>query len=183
MCECAICLDTINNGFTLSCGHQFHNSCITNWLLKNETCPTCRKDICPCSPVTKKIDNPVEQIYVMIDKTKHTTRNSINTIKEHSLEEITLYLDNYTREDWVTVNDKYDVIDIKVTKKNNRRGRYKSKEIICYSIYINKNITHIMVFNIHITKHITTYNSFIKPKKQKNNYVFKKKKNYKRVKY
>jgi hypothetical protein len=27
---------------TLKCGHTYHNSCITKWLLINNTCPYCR---------------------------------------------------------------------------------------------------------------------------------------------
>ena len=41
--SCSICLEKQNNKCVkLSCGHTFHNKCITNWLLKNNTCPLCR---------------------------------------------------------------------------------------------------------------------------------------------
>ena len=30
---------------TLKCGHKYHNSCITKWLLINNTCPYCRSII------------------------------------------------------------------------------------------------------------------------------------------
>lgn len=42
---CAICLDEqkVNEQWSkLSCFHEFHNKCITNWFKNNNTCPTCR---------------------------------------------------------------------------------------------------------------------------------------------
>ena len=42
--ECCICLDdsAIQIWVILPCGHTFHNSCITRWLVGNDTCPVCR---------------------------------------------------------------------------------------------------------------------------------------------
>jgi len=42
---CAICLDEQKNNecwSILNCTHEYHNKCISNWLKKNNTCPTCR---------------------------------------------------------------------------------------------------------------------------------------------
>jgi hypothetical protein len=42
--ECCICLDN-NKGQTwsiLPCGHKFHDSCISSWLLRQQRCPICR---------------------------------------------------------------------------------------------------------------------------------------------
>jgi hypothetical protein len=42
--ECCICLDN-NKGQTwsiLPCGHKFHDSCISSWLLRQQRCPVCR---------------------------------------------------------------------------------------------------------------------------------------------
>ena len=45
--ECIICTDPQASGeklTMLSCGHIYHNSCITNWLMNsNPQCPICRK--------------------------------------------------------------------------------------------------------------------------------------------
>lgn len=45
--ECSICYDgvTSDTGYTkLSCGHDFHYSCITSWFsVNNGSCPLCRK--------------------------------------------------------------------------------------------------------------------------------------------
>lgn len=42
--ECSICLDidNIQTWTILPCGHKFHGSCVSNWLLTHQTCPICR---------------------------------------------------------------------------------------------------------------------------------------------
>lgn len=50
--ECSICLDCFKVGeivsissdkcSSISCKHAFHHSCIKEWLLKHDTCPSCR---------------------------------------------------------------------------------------------------------------------------------------------
>ena len=45
--ECCICLDN-NKEQTwsiLPCGHKFHDSCISTWLLRQQKCPVCRHDM------------------------------------------------------------------------------------------------------------------------------------------
>jgi len=45
---CAICLSEYVDGEEirhLNCQHHFHSQCITDWLLKNVTCPYCKCDI------------------------------------------------------------------------------------------------------------------------------------------
>lgn len=46
--ECSICLDSYRSGqevSILACSHEYHSSCITQWMIKNRSCPMCRKDI------------------------------------------------------------------------------------------------------------------------------------------
>lgn len=45
--NCSICLDVIEDNFiTLQkCKHRFHNTCISLWFEKNNTCPLCRETI------------------------------------------------------------------------------------------------------------------------------------------
>ncbi len=50
---CLICLDSFQHGDETShscnviCQHRYHKSCITQWLVKNNSCPVCRcKYIC-----------------------------------------------------------------------------------------------------------------------------------------
>ena len=44
--KCVICLNdtTEQTGIVkTSCGHFYHFKCATNWLVKNDSCPICRK--------------------------------------------------------------------------------------------------------------------------------------------
>lgn len=45
--NCAICQDAISSGGCQirHCGHEFHRSCLTNWLGISVRCPVCRHDI------------------------------------------------------------------------------------------------------------------------------------------
>ena len=44
--SCAICLsDMDSEKKTLRCGHQFHESCILEWLSRSSTCPHCRRNV------------------------------------------------------------------------------------------------------------------------------------------
>ncbi|MDV3181289.1 MAG: RING finger domain-containing protein, partial [Candidatus Phytoplasma australasiaticum] len=31
----------------LRCGHEFHEGCIKQWLLRKNDCPICRASVCP----------------------------------------------------------------------------------------------------------------------------------------
>jgi len=45
--DCAICMEDvgIKGVFNLSCGHLFHQGCLNEWLLNNDTCPMCREKV------------------------------------------------------------------------------------------------------------------------------------------
>ena len=45
--ECIICRESLLKGGTIvvtlpSCSHTFHEKCAMGWLVRNDTCPTCR---------------------------------------------------------------------------------------------------------------------------------------------
>ena len=44
--SCSICLDEIptHDKFTSQCNHEFHNSCLINWIITKHTCPLCRAE-------------------------------------------------------------------------------------------------------------------------------------------
>ena len=52
--ECPICYDVIAEGAAHStpCGHVFHQTCMTSWLERATTCPTCRTAVAeaPANP-------------------------------------------------------------------------------------------------------------------------------------
>ncbi len=53
---CSICLEEIrNDSKELSCKHVFHDKCITEWLKKAHTCPTCRHQETKPKPNTEPI--------------------------------------------------------------------------------------------------------------------------------
>lgn len=42
-CECAICLESIQNPCNTNCNHKFHYTCLFKWIESNKTsCPLCR---------------------------------------------------------------------------------------------------------------------------------------------
>lgn len=43
--ECSICQETNNiNSITCECKNSYHLTCISKWLVENNTCPMCRKE-------------------------------------------------------------------------------------------------------------------------------------------
>lgn len=42
---CSICMESMNNKYTLPCAHSFHKKCVNEWKKYNKTCPNCRKII------------------------------------------------------------------------------------------------------------------------------------------
>jgi hypothetical protein len=45
---CAVCYDAFNPGdevVTLPCSHRYHAACVTPWLRRATSCPTCRADV------------------------------------------------------------------------------------------------------------------------------------------
>ena len=52
--ECPICYDVITDGAShrTPCGHVFHQACMTSWLERATTCPSCRTTVteAPANP-------------------------------------------------------------------------------------------------------------------------------------
>ena len=47
MDTCSICLETVNYGIHIDCGHVYHNKCLERWIrssvvFNSTTCPLCR---------------------------------------------------------------------------------------------------------------------------------------------
>ena len=45
MADCSICMDPINEEFTTTCNHTFCNKCFMVWIMSNDNCPMCRKEL------------------------------------------------------------------------------------------------------------------------------------------
>ena len=45
--DCPICLENVSeaDSNTSSCGHRFHDQCLTTWLMTSNTCPMCRTNL------------------------------------------------------------------------------------------------------------------------------------------
>ncbi len=44
---CSICLERVGKKkkFVTSCNHRFHSKCLLIWVIGNDTCPVCRKNL------------------------------------------------------------------------------------------------------------------------------------------
>lgn len=54
--DCTICLDKVEEPRKLMCEHIFCDKCISTWLSKNKTCPSCRIDLEEALKMNEKID-------------------------------------------------------------------------------------------------------------------------------
>jgi hypothetical protein len=54
--DCSICLDKAEEPRKLLCEHIFCDKCISTWLSKNKTCPSCRIDLEEALKMNEKID-------------------------------------------------------------------------------------------------------------------------------
>lgn len=43
--NCPICFESMDEGARLTCGHVFHELCVSRWFMETTTCPMCRYDI------------------------------------------------------------------------------------------------------------------------------------------
>ena len=58
--DCCICMcdyEVGNEVITMPCGHKFHESCLTQWLKSNHTCPVCRDKV-PMDYDVERNENP-----------------------------------------------------------------------------------------------------------------------------
>lgn len=162
--NCSICIEKVDTGFSLECGHCFHNKCITHWLLKNKTCPVCRKEIIKF----KHTHTETEPIVLVMDTFEDTIvpKNILQGIKNDCNDEINAFLENTTRDDWVVKDNEEYVLEMVTQKKG--RGKHKTKEECRFSINLSviKNIYCFIII-------IENYSVFVKPRRPVDNYIFK----------
>lgn len=54
--DCSICLETVKEPRKLICGHIYCDHCISTWLSKHQTCPSCRINLEDAYKENEKID-------------------------------------------------------------------------------------------------------------------------------
>ena len=75
--DCPLCLDTVTDGFRTPCGHVFCAPCLAKALLRNDSCPVCRrpsmhtcatpKDDCPLCVAGHKPGVVVPNVFLSED--------------------------------------------------------------------------------------------------------------------
>ena len=45
MTDCSICMDKIKEEYITTCYHKFCNKCFMEWIMSNDNCPICRKQL------------------------------------------------------------------------------------------------------------------------------------------
>ena len=166
MNTCSICRDSIiNDGFTTQCNHHMHNSCLTHWLLINNTCPICRHNLCghPNDNDNDDVDDVEEDDEDIIDIVLHFFNEiytpNYNTILD-SLKEIINRLSSENENEYMHYfNWCYDETNHLYYIKINTRTT------IIY-IYVNgiiyENVLHINIsFNTIDKKYSDYYNKSI----------------------
>lgn len=163
MSQCVICLNNINNEFITKCNHSFCNTCITNWLLTNNNCPTCRFDLVHNTPQQEQNDDddedyendefePVHIEEKLIDGTRKTEWNYINEFSDDISDELDDFIEDVQDGEFEIQNNCY--VNTCIIE-----GKHKSLYIY---MNLNKQINHVIV-----TYEPVYHTSIIKQKKNK----------------
>jgi len=92
--NCAICLceyEPRDDLRFLRCGHHFHDECIMQWLVKNKTCPFCKKEIDQVEeskPSDKEEVN--DHVTIEISQLPSQAEPALTELEEYSDDEIPL---------------------------------------------------------------------------------------------
>ena len=151
--DCSICLERISNSqcASLSFPHKFHHSCLASWLIENDNCPLCRKDI--------GVPNPDQQ-----QETTYATMIAFNgfTVEQDERQGLDEVMDLYISMEeenpdmvkWDNKNSNIFMSEFKV-----KTGSRKKKKTIEFDLYkiINHNciLFLIEVKNIHYWRYNT----------------------------
>jgi hypothetical protein len=157
--ECAICSEEyseINAKITLKCKHEFCESCITKWINKSNTCPTCRRSI-TLSDLEDAINRSESKLYLeerkfmtegvspwklidLISPFNEVYKKQQELLKKHSESLEKLYLiDTYIK----TKRTKYNLQSLLDAVENEKEARDQVKYNLSYLPFLpeaNNNI-------------------------------------------
>jgi E3 ubiquitin-protein ligase synoviolin len=88
--SCIICRDEMTVETTKrlpGCGHLFHKSCLREWLVQQQSCPTCRGDIAAMEARQRQADNVAERARQRQEEQEETNANAAAAEEEESKRE------------------------------------------------------------------------------------------------
>ena len=77
--ECTICLDDMETGKYLNCGHVFHFNCIKEWIVQCKKCPNCKL------PVDLKSNKKTDFFIKALGTKNKKTSNDINNVTNNDI--------------------------------------------------------------------------------------------------
>jgi E3 ubiquitin-protein ligase synoviolin len=87
--SCIICRDEMTVETTKrlpGCGHLFHKSCLREWLVQQQSCPTCRGDIAAMEARQRQADNVAERARQRQEEQEETNANAAAAEEEEDEE-------------------------------------------------------------------------------------------------
>lgn len=172
--SCSICFERADPKVNLSCGHEFHHSCLATWLTKNDSCPMCRKNLTGAESQENKDedDDYIPTVLIVSDNGFNISSFELDALY-YNLDELITY-----DEQGVLKWDKYDYLQS--IKLNFKFGAKRQKKILGCNIYKYEDtnkityITHVefIKFWRYQTKQLKVPQ--LKHYQRKPNYLFRK---------
>lgn len=94
MDNCGICLETMYDPFYFQCNHSFHNKCVSQWLIQNNTCPLCRHEIYETTESDEdEYDEDISYDFILTNRLT-TLEDSVITKMTRRIEDLTNHLES-----------------------------------------------------------------------------------------
>ena len=169
--ECSVCFDVPaeEDVYKPSCGHIFHNACMTQWLSTNNTCPVCRHKIGERSEEDEEEEEEIEteENVLLIDYSRayndQLTFNLENFIDDAVEFEEYCWLDNDDGSKYITAFSQR-----KINGRNSRIFTIIEKYTIGTKTVYMAEIESIQDISIHYSKQNQKQNKLRNRKYHKN---------------
>jgi hypothetical protein len=118
--ECSVCFDVPDEEdvYKPSCGHVFHNACMTQWLSTNNTCPVCRHKIGERSEEDEEDEEEeTEENVLLIDYSK-AYNDPLTQILENFIDDAVEFDEDY----WLDGEDGFKYVSAFSQRKINGRN-------------------------------------------------------------